>query len=220
MIPLPPGSILIQGKEVKIQNIAIGETELPWDVFDIYAFSLDLSLDERAQGVDAQARPTKPYGAPDRGFGHSGYPALSMTYHSAEMFCKWLSKKTGRTYRLPTEAEWEYAARGGAADLPADLSAVAWFRENSEFKTHQCAKKQPNAWGLYDCLGNAGEWAAGMDGKPVLCGGTYRDKKENVGFGARALQQPSWNQTDPQNPKSPWWLSDGGFVGFRVVCER
>lgn len=219
MIPVAEGELNSGGTKVSIKPYYIGETELLWDVFDIYAFRLDLTPEQNAAGFDAQARPTKPYGAPDRGYGHAGYPALSMTYHSAKMFCEWLSKKTGKKYRLPTTAEWEYAARAGASELPSDLKTVAWFRENAEFKTQPGAKLKPNGWGLYDMLGNAGEWATDAEGKPVLCGGTFRDKKEGIRYDAKATQQPSWNSTDPQNPKSPWWLSDGGFVGLRVVCD-
>lgn len=220
MIPIPDGEITVNQTKHSIKNLCFGETEMSWDVFDVWMLGLDHTPEEHIRGIDAQSRPSKPYGAPDRGFGHAGYAALSMTYHSATVFCQWLSLKTGRKYRLPTEVEWEYAARAGETHPPAELGDYAWFRENAEFKTRPIGKKKPNAWGLFDMLGNAGEWATGLDGKPVLCGGTYRDKREGVHFGAKVLQQPSWNQTDPQIPKSKWWLSDGGFVGFRVVCER
>lgn len=199
------------------REVWIGETEVTWDLFDIWAFRLDQTDEEVAAGVDAESRPSRPYGAPDWGFGHTGYPAIGMTHHAAEEFCRWLSKKTGRKYRLPTEEEWEFAARAGVSSEPDDLGSVAWYWENSDDKTHQVKAKKPNAWGLYDMLGNVAEWAIGKDGKGLVCGGSWKDKV--VGFGVRAQQEPKWNERDPQNPKSKWWLSDAPFVGFRVVCE-
>jgi formylglycine-generating enzyme required for sulfatase activity len=219
MVRLPDGVILHKGKEYPIRNLWISETEITWDVYDIWAFRLDQSPEEQAAGVDALSRPTKPYGAPDRGFGHAGYPAIGMTYYSASEFCKWLSQKTGRKYRLPKEWEWEYAARAGARAEPENLDEVAWYRDNAGGKTHPVGKKKPNAWGLFDCLGNVWEWCTDAEGEPVACGGAYTEARENVSYGARARQSPKWNETDPQFPKSLWWLSDAPFVGFRVVCE-
>jgi len=143
-----------------------------------------------------------------------------VTYHAAEQFCVWLSEKTGRKYRLPTEAEWEHACRGGEEGHQDDLDEVAWYEDNADDKTHPVGKKKPNGYGLHDMLGNAGEWAKAMDGTPVLCGGTFLDPAEDVSCDTRAVQDATWNQTDPQTPKSTWWLSDGPMVGFRVVCEE
>ena len=137
--------------------------------------------------MDAESRPSHPYGAPDRGFGHDGYAAISETSRAAMQFCVWLSAKTGKKYRLPTEAEWEFACRAGGPGGKLDreeLKKVAWFWENSEEQPHPVGKKAPNAWGLYDMLGNVGEWAIGLDGKPVLCGGTWQDKAGLVHPGA------------------------------------
>lgn len=202
----------------------ISKHEVTWDAFDIFLFRLDVPEAERNQiGRDAQLRPSKPYGAPDRGFGHAGYPALAMTYHSADMYCRWLSQKTGKTYRLPTEAEWTYACLAGAEQgptSPEELGKVAWYWDNAEDKTHDVGKKQPNAWGIYDMLGNVAEWATGHDGKPVACGGSYDDDAKDVTPMSRKHPTPEWDATDPQNPKSKWWLSDAPFIGFRVVCEQ
>jgi formylglycine-generating enzyme required for sulfatase activity len=231
MVKIPKGTITMpdpaspDGKrQVKIDSFWMSTTEIPWDVYDIWAFRLDLTEEQRAQGVEAVSRPSKPYGAPDHGFGHQGYAAIHLTHFSATMFCVWLTVKTGKRYRLPTEAEWEYACRAGMVNdtpMTADaLKAVAWFKDNSENKTHPVGKKKPNAWGLYDMLGNAAEWCIGMDGKPVACGGSYQDPADKVMPSARKSQTPDWNATDPQFPKSKWWLSDAPFVTFRVVCDQ
>jgi formylglycine-generating enzyme required for sulfatase activity len=228
MIPLPVGNATLidpnhaGGKiSVEIKPLWMGKTEVTWDEYDLYAFRLDLTNDPKLGALDAIARPTKPYGAPDRGFGHHGFPALSMTFHAAQEYCRWLSAKTGKKYRLPTAAEWEYACQAGAAEkFSRDrLDQHAWYWDNAEDKTHAVAMKQPNKWGLYDMLGNAAEWVSGNDGSPVVAGGSFKDKANQLHCGARAKQTPSWNMTDPQMPKSKWWLSDATFVGFRVVCE-
>jgi formylglycine-generating enzyme required for sulfatase activity len=213
-IPAPPGG----------KAFWMSKTEVTWDAYDVFAFKLDMTEEQRAKGVDAASRPSNPYGAPDRGMGHQGYPAVSLTYKGADEFCRWLSAKTGKKYRLPTEAEWEHAARAGASSagpIPSkELATVAWHWDNADDKTHPVGKLKPNAWGLHDMLGNAGEWCTGKDGKPVLRGGTFADKAADVHAGARALQTPDWNVTDPQNPKSKWWLSDGPFAGFRIIREN
>lgn len=229
MVPIP-GRVVEPGPggtsaDFPAKSFWISKHEVTWDAFDIFVFRLDLTEKERTlEGRDAKSRPSKPYGAPDRGFGHAGYPALGMTYHSAQMYCEWLSKKTGKKYRLPTEAEWQYAAIAGAEQTPAALgpdalSKVAWFWDNAEDKTHPVGKKEPNGWGLHDMLGNVAEWVTGRDGTPVAMGGSYDDDAEDVTVGSRKLPKPEWNATDPQNPKSKWWLSDAPFIGFRVVCE-
>jgi formylglycine-generating enzyme required for sulfatase activity len=212
--------------EAPTKSFWISKHEVTWDAFDIFVFRLDLSEKERTlDGRDAQSRPSKPYGAPDRGFGHAGYPALGMTYHSAQMYCEWLSKKTGKKYRLPTEVEWQHAALAGAAQTPPALGAdalakVAWYWDNAEDKTHPVGKKEANGFGVHDTLGNVAEWVTGRDGTPAAMGGSYDDEAKEVTIGSRKLPKPEWNATDPQNPKSKWWLSDAPFIGFRVVCEE
>jgi formylglycine-generating enzyme required for sulfatase activity len=228
MIPIPAGMIVFADpgqpnnkRAVAIKPIWMSKTEVTWDEYDVYAFRLDLKEEPKVGEFDAVTRPTKPYGAPDRGFGHHGFPALGMTFEAAQAYCRWLSAKTGRHYRLPTEAEWEYACRAGAAKNPSKetLAAHAWYWDNADDKTHAAGAKQPNEWGLHDMLGNVAEWTVGNDGVPVAAGGSFKDKADKAHCGARARQTPAWNATDPQWPKSKWWLSDAPFVGFRVVCE-
>jgi formylglycine-generating enzyme required for sulfatase activity len=142
-----------------------------------------------------------------------------MTYRGAEHFARWLSVKTGKKYRLPTEAEWEHACRADAPAPTADLKEHAWYWENSDDRTHAGGSRKANAFGLADLLGNVAEWVAGADGEPVAKGGSFQDEAEDVHCGARRKQTPAWNATDPQLPKSRWWLPDAPFVGFRLVRE-
>ncbi len=208
---LPDGSI---------RPFYMSRHEITWEAYDVFVYRLD------AQGTnpeaDAVTRPSKPYLPPDRGFGHEGYAAISVGFDGAKAFCEWLSARTGRRYRLPTEVEWEHAAKAGTTTgVPEGLSLldVAIHRDNSGMRPAPVGTRSPNAWGLHDMLGNVQEWVVGRDGKPVTKGGSYRDPPEALRPDARTPPQDSWNASDPQVPKSRWWLSDAPFVGFRVVLE-
>src|SRR5690606_12607507 len=100
-----------------------------------------------------------------------------------------------------------------------EAEKLAWFGDNSDDMTHPVGKKEANKFGLHDMLGNVGEWATDAKGEPVLCGPTFLDPLEKVSSAERKRWSPAWQETDPQMPKSRWWLSDGPFAGFRVVCE-
>ena len=215
MVPVPGGTVTLDGKVVKVEPFQIGRTEVTWDMYDVFALALDAKA---GGGADAVARPSRPYGAPDYGWGHGGYPAISIAYPAAQAFAKWLSAKTGQKYRLPTEAEWAHAAQLAAKGAPAS-DAIAWHDGNAQSKTHPVATKKPDALGIFDLFGNAAEWVTTGDDTFVARGGSFRDPATSVGPGARAVQDDSWNARDPQLPKSQWWLSDGPFVGFRLVRE-
>jgi len=226
MISVPAGSVTIGGKKVAVKPFWIADTETTWEAHDAFMSSGPPSpaYDQTKFAPDAIARPSRSYIPPDLGWGHHGFPAINVSFLNADMFCRWLAKQTGKKYRLPTEAEWQYACLAGApaTEKPptADqLDKVAWYVDNSNGRTHPVGKKLPNAWKLYDMEGNAGEWATDLAGKPVLCGGTWNDKPEQMVSTERKHQTPDWQATDPQLPKSRWWLSDGNFVGFRIVCE-
>jgi formylglycine-generating enzyme required for sulfatase activity len=225
MVPVPGGSVKIDSTTVDVKPFYMAATETTWEAFDAFLASGPPSkpYDATVFAADAVARPSRTYILPDLGWGHRGYPAINLNFDSAEMFCRWLSTVTGKKYRLPTEAEWELAARAGAAGAwkpqRAEIDEQAWHAENSDGTTHPVGKKAPNAYGLFDMLGNVGEWALDLEGKPVLCGPTFLDPPSAVSPSERKRWSPAWQESDPQLPQSRWWLADGPFAGFRVVCE-
>ncbi len=197
----------------------MSRTEIPWEVVDVYVYGFD-----KHDGVsdppaaDAVTRPTKPYIATDRGFGHAGWPANSVSFPNANAFCEWLSAKTGRRYRLPTVAEWKRACEKSRVDA-ATATEFAWFDDNSDGTSHKVGTKTPDAQGLCDLAGNLAEWCVEPDGTGSVMGGSYRDASDEIGCEAIEEDTPNWNMSDPQIPKSIWWLADAGWIGFRVVCD-
>lgn len=218
MVPVPAGTLAIEGTTVAVAGFYVGRAEVTWDLYDVFALGLDTP--KAPAGADATARPSQPYGAPDYGWGHAGYPVISVTRGAAEAFCAWLSAKTGKRYRLPTESEWLHAATlaaGGAPLTPDRRDATAWHRVNASLRTHPVGTKGADALGLFDLFGNAAEWVTRPDGTFVVRGGSFRDTE--VGPAARSVQDDSWSERDPQLPRSRWWLSDAPFAGFRVLRE-
>jgi formylglycine-generating enzyme required for sulfatase activity len=218
--------------------------EVTWDSYLMFMFADQAKESEHADPlVDGLSRPTAPYVEMSFGRGHAGFPAISMTQHAANKYAQWLSAKTGEFYRLPTEAEWEYACRGGAKGTigAAQLADYAWFKKNSATSgfprgTYQkVGAKKPNAWGLYDMLGNVMEWtldqyapyspaAAENPWVPskesyphAVRGGSWNDDESQVTCTARVASDPSWKKQDPQLPKSLWYMTDAQWLGFRLV---
>jgi formylglycine-generating enzyme required for sulfatase activity len=155
-----------------------------------------------------------------------GYPANCIHFQAAVKYCAWLSKLTGRKFRLPTEAEWEYACRAGGPRAKPDAKALAdlaWFAGNSADEPHPVGEKRPNAWGLYDMLGNVGEYVVRdpNDDKGLAAGGSFEDEAKDVNSGAREPYSPAWGKNDPFDPKSTnWFLYDVHHLGFRVVMDE
>jgi len=241
--------------EVELSPFWMEEHELTWDEYRLFQFKLDIELRKAGKfeaqptdgWADAVSRPTPPYVPMDFGMGLEGFPAISMTEFAAKHYTKWLSMKTGRFYRLPTEAEWEYACRAGASsaysfgDDAKQLGDYAWSYDNSEGRYHKVKQKKPNAWGLYDMHGNVAEWCIdqhddgaflrAFTGKlannpvnwptkqypRVVRGGSWDDDPDRLRCAARRGSAAGWKVQDPQLPKSIWYLTDAKFVGFRVV---
>jgi len=89
------------------------------------------------------------------------HPVEGVSWKEAETFCQRLSEREGKTYRLPTEAQWEYACKAGGDGPfsgPGSLDELGWYSDQSEGRTREVAQKQPNAWGLFDMCGNVAEW--------------------------------------------------------------
>jgi len=233
-------------RDVTVEPFWMGVHEVTWDEYAVFRFverdSDSTAVDGSDFRADAAARPSPPYEDPGHGMGKEGYPAAGMTQWAALQYAKWLSEKTGDFYRLPTEAEWEYACRAGQAESPAGLSLdrAAWFFDNSGETFHPVGGKRANAWGLRDMLGNVAEWtldeyvADYFDRLPedgatspwveptrlhprTVRGGAYDDDPEAVRCAGRLESSLNWKRRDPQIPKSFWWNTDSPFVGFRLV---
>ncbi len=231
---------------VKVDPFWMGKYEITWDAYRLFMFSTEANEKQNPDRlVDATSRPTAPYVEMSFGMGLVNYPAISMTQHAASKFAQWLSLKTGHFYRLPTEAEWEYACRAGTStaysfgDGASQLGEYAWFTDNSSEKYQLVGQKKPNPWGLYDMHGNVMEWTLdqhsadfyGSNGELALNpwnkatasyphavrGGSWNDSAEKLRCGVRVQSEEDWKIQDPQLPKSIWYHTDAQWLGLRLV---
>jgi cytochrome c nitrite reductase small subunit len=175
-------------REVSVSPFFMGKVEVSWKeylaFFNATASEGRLTKKDneaKAKNVDAISGPTPPYGDPDQGWGKGSRPAITMTYHAAQVYCEWLSKRTGRKYRLPTEAEWEYACRAKSETpyfFPGSpkkfsesgfmkkifgpdttvIASYALYKLNSDGKTAEPGNTRPNAFGLLNMAGNVKEF--------------------------------------------------------------
>jgi formylglycine-generating enzyme required for sulfatase activity len=209
-------------REVALSPFWIGVREVTWEEYSLYYESW------KQEKVDGVTRPSQPDVVdPKEPFPNGAeqsprHPAVAIGWFGAQGYCEWLSKKTGHRYRLPTEAEWEYACRAGsAAPHPEPLDDHAWHKANSDAQTHPVGEKKPNAFGLRDVLGNVWEqclepYAPPAFG-PVVRGGAWNTPPGDVRAANRQTIPDEWAERDPKRPLRLWWITDGPFVGFRVV---
>jgi len=269
MVPIPGGEFMMGSPDseasrkpdegpqhkVRISPFWMEKSEITWNEYELFMYPDEehrMRATSKSDGAgdrlaDVVTHPSKPYVEMSFGMGKDGYPAIAMTQNGANKYCQWLSAKTGHFYRLPTEAEWEYAARAGTTtayyfgDDPAQLGQYGWFDQNSDFKYQKVGRKLPNPWGLYDMCGNVEQWCLDQydPGFYAVCaakgevtdpwnkatkpyphsvrGGSWDDDATMSRSAARRGSDRSWKMQDPQLPKSVWFLSDAQFVGFRIV---
>ncbi|MAC92659.1 MAG: sulfatase-modifying factor protein [Flavobacteriaceae bacterium] len=238
--------------KVEIDGFWMSRYEITWDLYNLFV-TRELDANQKTKtnksevqlDVDAVSGATTPYVEMSFGMGIDNYPAICMTQLAAVKFCEWLSAMTGHFYRLPTEAEWEYACRAGTdsaysfGDDSSELSEYAWYKENSQDKYQKVGTKKANPWGLFDMHGNVAEWTLDqyipteyskrLEGEtnPLVVGekvypkavrgGSWMDNPNRLRSAARRPSSKKWKKRDPQIPKSKWWHTDAPFVGFRIV---
>lgn len=257
MTPIPAGSFQMGSDQssledekpshlVELEAFWMGTHEITWDIFELFIdknYELAISEEPLGERVDGLSRPSLPYLDMTFGMGKEGKPAVGMTQYGAIQFCHWLYLKTGVFYRLPTEAEWEYAAKAGTnspyffGDDIGLISEYAWTKENSNESTQEVGQKKPNPWGLYDIYGNVLEWTADQydpnfyknspEKNPlnparnlyprVVRGGSFKHSANEISSTRRFTSDPKWKQIDPQIPKSQWWFPEAPFLGIRLV---
>ena len=264
MVPIPGGTYLMGSPDnekdrgdnegpqhpVTVKPFWMAKCEITWDEYDIYWENRPKGPPQRPdiskkpdKLPDAITSPTPPYDDPTFGYGKKGFPVIAVTNHAAMEYCRWLSAKTGKQYRLPTEAEWEWACRAGTTtDDLAKLDEHEWYEKNSGDAPHPVGKKKPNPWGLHDIQGNVSEWCLDAYKKDfystlpkdkisimpfnpptedrypnVVRGGSWNDGPEKCRSAVRRASDKTWLKRDPQRPQSIWWMTDADWVGFRVV---
>ncbi len=271
MIPIPGGKFSMGSpadepernddegpqREITLQPFWMAKCEVTWSEYRPYMTMYDVFKDFESEGirqvndgnkVDAITAPTPLY---DPSFTfllgeEPKMPAVTMSHYSARQYSKWLSNMSKVFYRLPTEAEWEYACRAGTktaysfGDDTDSLDDYAWYYDNSDDMYHDVGQKKPNAFGLHDMHGNVSEivldqyhedayqkkattsdkavvWTEKMFPHAIR-GGSWADDPPALRSAARA-QTENWREEDPNLPKSPWWFTDEPSlnVGFRLV---
>ncbi len=240
---------------VKVSPFWMARYETSWDQYDPFMISKrprykdgTLQYPQHLKDptpADFVSSPTTPYTEMAFNMGYKGYPAICMTHHSANKFCEWLSFQTGHFYRLPTEAEWEYACRAGTpGPYSCPTTELEQFAvldpEQIRVGYEKIGTKRPNPWGLHDMHGNVMEWCLDQyrrdafsqwEGNPVIDpitrpktryprvvrGGSWYDPAEELRSARRIPSSPDWLIQDPELPKSLWYLTDAQWLGFRIV---
>ncbi len=254
-----PGRSADEGpqREVAVDSFWMAAFETTWDQFDVY-FNDEVSglndkkvvVNGKEVEIDGVTSPTPEYIDMSFGMGRQGgYPVVNITNYAAIMFAKWLFAKTGVFYRLPTEAEWEYACRAGSntayyyGNDSSQLEEYAWYKANSPSGYQKVGQKKPNAFGLYDMHGNVAEWTIDqykkdyfdlLKGNPAknpwfkpaklyprsFRGGSWMDDAGDLRSAKRSGSSKKLKRLDPQLPKSLWWLTNAPYIGFRLVRPK
>ncbi|MBU6179882.1 MAG: formylglycine-generating enzyme family protein [Verrucomicrobia bacterium] len=240
---------------VKVSPFWMARYETSWDQYDPFMISKrprykdgTLQYPQHLKDptpADFVSSPTSPYLEMDFEMGKESFPAICMTHHAANKFCEWLSFQTGHFYRLPTEAEWEYACRAGTTgsySCPTTELEQFAVLDPKQIRVgyEKIGAKRPNPWGLHDMHGNVMEWCLDQyrrnaysqwEGNPVVDpltrpktryprvarGGSWYDPEEESRSARRIPSSPDWQTQDPELPKSLWYLTDAHWLGFRVV---
>lgn len=263
MKPVPAGSYKWQGKaakdgamEVQLSAFWMGMKEVTWEEYEPFMLSelprersgelLEFMKEQIDDPVEMIARPTAPYHTMSFGMPKDGHPALSMTQHAANKYCQWISYQTGHFYRLPTEAEWEYAYGANQDQTYWDggqsaANQYAVFGGDQEAHYGPVGGLKGNKFGIHDMAGNVAEWTLDkyVDNRKkfygsltklidpwikatspyphVVKGGHYRAGFDEILVHSRVASEPKWKASDPQVPKSVWYMTDYPFIGFRIV---
>jgi formylglycine-generating enzyme required for sulfatase activity len=222
MVVIPAGRFVMGGAPRPELKFAPEPDEVPQRSVSIAAFAFGRT--EVTQGLWQSLMGENPS---DYVSGDPNLPVETVSWIDSQEFARRLSKKTGKTYRLPSEAEWEYAARAGSTSLfsfgddAADLQHHAWYGDNSGGHIHAVATKRPNAFGLFDMHGNVWEWVedcyvptydgAPVDGRPITKTGRCERNNRGGSWVNSALNLRS----DHRHKMGGG--SRGTFIGLRIA---
>jgi len=235
MVPIPGGKFMMGSPDseddrqdnegpqftVEVEPFWMGKYEVAWAEYKQYMalYGIFKEFEVRKMRavtdenkIDAITAPTELYDPSYTfEFGEDPkLPAVTVTQYAARQYTKWLAAVTGHFYRLPSEAEWEYACRAGSqtayhfGDDPDDLDDYAWYYDNSDDAPHEVGGKKPNPWGLYDIHGNVAEWVIDQlleDGYERFEGKSLKAKDAIVWpskLVQRVVKGGSW-EDDPEN---------------------
>ena len=230
---------------VSLSPFWISSYEITWDLYELFLNKIDQKRVENRGPINLDIDGISGATVPYVNYNQPGHPVINITQYGASQFCKWLTAKTGDYYRLPTEAEWEYACRSSTettysfGNSGRKINQFGWYKKNSGGKLQKIGLKSPNGFGLYDMHGNAAEWVldsydpgAYIKRKMVVYnpiirmkslyprvvrGGSYKDSLSKIRSSSRGFSSQRWKQRDPQIPKSLWWHTNAKHVGFRIV---